>query len=213
MASAGVIAERRLSRHQAWDALFVVLSLTQAALLLTQPSIPVIALGLWWNANTIAHNFLHRPFFRSRALNRSYSVFLSLVLGVPQSVWRDRHLAHHVGRPWRLRFDARRGARDSHRGRQACGRRSRGARRCSCSRRTCRGGSSVLHSVSYTDTTSMRTARRATTGGFTTRCSSTTAITSNIMRSRAGTGPSWTRGLSARAGAAAGRRCCVGSML
>jgi hypothetical protein len=106
MASAGVIAARRVSRHQAWDALFVALSLTQAALLLTAPSIPVIALGLWWNANTIAHNFLHRPFFRSRAINRGYSMFLSLVLGVPQSAWRDRHLAHHVGRPWRPRLDA-----------------------------------------------------------------------------------------------------------
>ena len=106
MASAGVIAGRRVSRHQAWDALFVVLSLTQAAVLLTLPSILVIALGLWWNANTIAHNFLHRPFFRSRALNRGYSMFLSVLLGVPQSVWRDRHLAHHVGRPWRPRIDA-----------------------------------------------------------------------------------------------------------
>jgi len=105
MASAGVIAGRRVSRHQAWDALFVVLSLTQAAVLLTSPSIPVVALGLWWNANTIAHNFLHRPFFRARALNRGYSMFLSILLGVPQSVWRDRHLAHHVGRPWRPRVD------------------------------------------------------------------------------------------------------------
>lgn len=105
MASAGVIAARRVSRYQAWDALFVVLSLTQAAVLLTVPSIPVIAIGLWWNANTIAHNFLHRPFFRSRALNRAYSMFLSVVLGVPQSVWRDRHLAHHVSRPWRFRLD------------------------------------------------------------------------------------------------------------
>ena len=105
MASAGVIVGRRVSRYQVWDALFVVLSLTQAAVLLTAPSIPVIAIGLWWNANTIAHNFLHRPFFRWRALNRAYSMFLSAVLGVPQSVWRDRHLAHHVGRPWRLRLD------------------------------------------------------------------------------------------------------------
>jgi hypothetical protein len=105
MASAGTIVGRRVSRYQAWDALFVALSLTQAAVLVTAPSIPVIALGLWWNANTVAHNFLHRPFFRSRALNRGYSIFLSVVLGVPQSVWRDRHLAHHVGRPWRPRLD------------------------------------------------------------------------------------------------------------
>jgi len=31
-------------------------------------------------------------------------VYLSLVLGLPQTVWRDRHLAHHAGKPWRLRW-------------------------------------------------------------------------------------------------------------
>ncbi len=32
------------------------------------PSVPLVAVALWWNANTIAHNFIHTPFFRSRAL-------------------------------------------------------------------------------------------------------------------------------------------------
>ena len=41
------------------------------------PSVPVVGIGLWWTANTAAHNFIHTPFFRSRALNRLYSVFLS----------------------------------------------------------------------------------------------------------------------------------------
>ena len=44
MASAGVIAGRRVSRHQAWDALFVVLSFTQNAVLHTLPSNPVVAM-------------------------------------------------------------------------------------------------------------------------------------------------------------------------
>ena len=48
-----------------------------------------------WNANTIAHNFIHRPFFRARALNTAFSCYLSLLLGFPQSLWRARHLAHH----------------------------------------------------------------------------------------------------------------------
>ncbi|MFI5179685.1 MAG: fatty acid desaturase, partial [Vicinamibacterales bacterium] len=108
MASAAAIASRRVrvrTGARAWDAAFVGLSLAHAALLVTVPSIPVIALGLWWNANTIAHNFIHRPFFRSRAANRGYSAWLTLILGVPQAVWRARHLAHHAGAPGRPRFD------------------------------------------------------------------------------------------------------------
>src|SRR5262245_3757229 len=88
---------RRLFRHSRLDAWLVGLSLVHATVLLVIPSVPVIALGLWWNANTIAHNFIHLPFFRSRALNRIYSAYLTLVLGFPQSLWRRRHLSHHAG--------------------------------------------------------------------------------------------------------------------
>jgi hypothetical protein len=83
---------------------FVGLSFAHAAALLLAPSIPVVAIGLWWSANTVAHNFIHRPFFRARALNRAYSAYLSVVLGFPQRLWRDRHLAHHGGRRLRLRW-------------------------------------------------------------------------------------------------------------
>lgn len=82
-------------RHSKWDGLLVALSLVHAAVLLVVPSIAVIAIGLWWNSNTISHNFLHLPFFRSRTLNRLYSIYLSLLTGIPQSLWRARHLAHH----------------------------------------------------------------------------------------------------------------------
>src|SRR5262249_2428131 len=84
-------------RHSNWDALLVGLSLVHAAALLRFPSIPLIALGLWWNSNTVSHNFIHLPFFRSSRWNRVYSIFLTLLVGYPQSVWRDRHLAHHAG--------------------------------------------------------------------------------------------------------------------
>jgi hypothetical protein len=67
------------------------------------PTIPVIALGVWWNANTISHNFIHRPFFRPRWLNRTFALYMSVLLGIPQSLWRDLHLAHHAGRGWRFR--------------------------------------------------------------------------------------------------------------
>lgn len=78
------------------DARFVALAVAHAGMLLAVPSIPVIAVGLWWNANTIAHNFIHRPFFRATAANRAFSAFLSLVLGIPQALWRQRHLQHHA---------------------------------------------------------------------------------------------------------------------
>jgi hypothetical protein len=56
-----------------------------------------IALGVWWNANTISHHFIHRPFFRHRVANQAFAAGLSVLLGFPQSLWRDRHLAHHAG--------------------------------------------------------------------------------------------------------------------
>jgi Fatty acid desaturase len=97
-------ARRGVLRHSRWDALPVALASLHGALLLAVPAVPVVAVGLWWNSNTVAHYFLHRPFFRSRALNVAFALYLSVLLGVPQTLWRDRHLAHHAGRPWRLRL-------------------------------------------------------------------------------------------------------------
>jgi hypothetical protein len=90
-------------RHSPWDALLVALALAQAALLLLAPGLAAVAVGLWWGSNTVAHNFIHRPFFRRPALNLLFALFLTGLLGVPQSVWRDRHLAHHAGVEWRFR--------------------------------------------------------------------------------------------------------------
>ena len=85
-------------RHSEWDALLIGLSLVHAAIVLAVPSILTIAVLMWWNANTIAHNFIHRPFFRSRTLNRAYALWSSVLLGIPQTFWRERHLGHHGGR-------------------------------------------------------------------------------------------------------------------
>jgi fatty acid desaturase len=91
------IAPGRLLRHPL-DGILVGLSAVHGVALLAVPSVPLIALGLWWNANSIAHNFIHTPFFRARQLNALFSIFLSLLLGLPQSLWRHRHLRHHAGR-------------------------------------------------------------------------------------------------------------------
>jgi hypothetical protein len=76
--------------------MFAVLAAAHAAVLLTMPTTAVVALGLWWNTNTISHNFIHRPFFRRRIANRAFAAGLSVLNGIPQSLWRDRHLAHHI---------------------------------------------------------------------------------------------------------------------
>jgi fatty acid desaturase len=47
------------------------------------------------NYQCIAHNFIHNPFFRSPTLNFIFSVFNTLPLGVPQSLYRVHHLLHH----------------------------------------------------------------------------------------------------------------------
>lgn len=99
-------SEQGILRHSRWDALLVVLAGAHGALLWAAPVAPIIALGLWWNSNTIAHNFIHTPFFRARWLNRSFAVYLSVLLGIPQSIWRSCHLAHHAGARCRPRLSA-----------------------------------------------------------------------------------------------------------
>ena len=96
-------ADRSTLRNPAADGILVGLAGLHGVLLLLWPGMLLVGLGLWWNANTISHYFIHRPFFRSATANAAFSVFLSLLLGLPQSVWRDRHLAHHAGTEPRIR--------------------------------------------------------------------------------------------------------------
>jgi hypothetical protein len=108
MASAVLgIESKGILRFSWWDALFIALALLHGVVLAEWPVAAVIAIGVWWNSNTIAHNFIHRPFFRARLLNLLFSAYLSVLLGIPQTLWRERHLAHHGGVPWRLRVSPR----------------------------------------------------------------------------------------------------------
>ncbi len=90
-------------RNARGDAPLICLALVHGLLLVLMPSLWLVAIGLWWNANTISHNFIHLPFFRSRKANALFSGYLSVLLGLPQTIWRHRHLAHHAGRPRRFR--------------------------------------------------------------------------------------------------------------
>jgi Fatty acid desaturase len=98
------LRRRGVLRYSRWDALLVTLAAAHGLLLLLVPAAPVVAVGLWWNSNTVSHHFLHTPFFRSRLLNGLFSSYLSVLLGIPQALWRQRHLAHHAEVPWRLRL-------------------------------------------------------------------------------------------------------------
>jgi Fatty acid desaturase len=97
-------ARRGVLRTSTWDTVMLALAAAQGVVLVTAPTVLMIALGLWWNSNTISHNFIHRPFFRRRWANVLFGAYLSVLLGIPQRLWRDRHLAHHAGVQRNLRL-------------------------------------------------------------------------------------------------------------
>ena len=49
----------------------------------------------YYNPIVITHNFLHVPFFKSSFLNRLFSTFNSMNLGLPQILYKYHHLNHH----------------------------------------------------------------------------------------------------------------------
>jgi fatty acid desaturase len=59
----------------------------------------VMAAGLVFlnctNYQCVAHNFIHNPFFSSSRLNSLFSLFNSLSLKMPQTLYRAQHLHHH----------------------------------------------------------------------------------------------------------------------
>jgi hypothetical protein len=63
----------------------------------------VVALSTWWIGNTVAHHAVHRRLFRSSRVEAAFAIALSLLLGVPQELWRAAHRAHHAERPFRWR--------------------------------------------------------------------------------------------------------------
>ena len=93
----------RIFRYSSWDGLLVLMALGHGTVLLLWPSVLVVGLGMWWCANTVSHNFIHLPFFRRSRANALFSMYLTVLLGVPQTLWRQRHLAHHAERECRCR--------------------------------------------------------------------------------------------------------------
>ena len=99
-----------LFRRSGWDAVpallvYVHLGLL-VALFLAWPQLSwgerlggaaLYALAIGWNQDSVAHNFIHNPFFRSRWLNRLTEYALTLENGVPQTMYRYVHMRHHAG--------------------------------------------------------------------------------------------------------------------
>ena len=99
-----LVIRRPLWHESTYDGVMVGLAAAHAIVLVAWPAAPIIAIGVWWTSNTIAHNFIHRPFFRHRGANRLFALYLTALVGIPQSLWRDRHLAHHAGRRHHVRM-------------------------------------------------------------------------------------------------------------
>jgi len=52
-----------------------------------------------YTSNTVSHCHLHKPIFASKLASRALSLWLTLVLFVPQTLWMQRHIWHHAGEP------------------------------------------------------------------------------------------------------------------
>lgn len=97
-------------RYSPWDAIPAALLYLQLGLILAfifaWPHLgwPVrlgcgvlYALGVGWCLDTVAHNFVHNPFFAWEPLNRLTRQVLTLVLGNPQTCYSYTHMRHHAG--------------------------------------------------------------------------------------------------------------------
>lgn len=94
--------------HSRWDAMLVLVSVVQVGLtgwavwaypLLDLPAFlglgAVLVFLACTNYQCVAHNHIHNPLFRARPLNAAFSVFHSLGLGMPGTLYRFHHLNHH----------------------------------------------------------------------------------------------------------------------
>lgn len=111
---------RRIFRYSAWDAVpaalvFVHLGLL-AAFFVAWPHLGwtarmagagAYAFAIGWNQDSVAHNFIHNPFFVSKTLNRIVEFALTLENGVPQTMYRWVHMRHHAGNSDRPDADGR----------------------------------------------------------------------------------------------------------
>jgi fatty acid desaturase len=99
---------KALFRYSVWDSLLLAITFFQLGLniwlAITWDSRPLVQnlvfypLGLflfWYNGLVATHNFVHTPWFSSKALNNLYAAFNSSNLLSPITHYRDIHFNHH----------------------------------------------------------------------------------------------------------------------
>ena len=100
----------KILQYSKWDAVCVLCGLLHFAYVLTfflvfpyAPWWVSVCLGLIysvsvsWNINGVSHNLIHNPFFKSRILNRLFSIMESVTLGISQTFYKHVHHRHHMG--------------------------------------------------------------------------------------------------------------------
>lgn len=100
----------RFFRYSPWDAIPIAFAVVNLAAIVAvcigyrHLSLGVLigaslalAVAQCWNLQCSAHNFIHNPYFKSDSLNRTFSVLVSLCIGVPQLLNHWYHISHHVG--------------------------------------------------------------------------------------------------------------------
>ncbi|ESQ85207.1 hypothetical protein AEAC466_05715 [Asticcacaulis sp. AC466] len=101
---------RRIFATSAWDAVPCALVVVQFLLIVAFAlcwwhmtwlervlGLCVYAFSVGWNLNSVAHNFIHNPFFVSKTANRVVSYLISWSLVTPQTMYHYVHLWHHAG--------------------------------------------------------------------------------------------------------------------
>src|SRR5437667_3766289 len=96
--------------HTRWDAIPVSAALLHCVyffgMFFLFPRLPLWAMlilgfiysvSISWNINGISHNFIHNPCFRSRLLNRLFSILESVTVGFSQVFYECIHMQHHKG--------------------------------------------------------------------------------------------------------------------
>jgi fatty acid desaturase len=100
----------RIFAHTRWDVIPVAEGLLHCiyffGMFYLFPRVPLwvmIVLGLIysisisWNINSVSHNFIHNPYFRSPLLNRLFSLMESVTVGFGQVFYECIHMQHHKG--------------------------------------------------------------------------------------------------------------------
>ena len=101
-------AEEKMMAHSWKDAWLVAVSILQSLALIgmyiffeSDALLATIALStlsvflMCTNFQCVAHNFIHRPFFSHEAGNAVFAMWNTILIGLPQTIYKYHHLNHH----------------------------------------------------------------------------------------------------------------------